>query len=67
MANGQSFTVTRDGHPIGRLLPLRQPRRFVSRREFAARSRAAPAIDLDAFRADQDAMADPGPDNPYAR
>ncbi|MGA4858139.1 type II toxin-antitoxin system Phd/YefM family antitoxin [Streptomyces koyangensis] len=67
VANGQSFTVTRDGHPIGRLLPLRQPRRFVSRREFAARSRAAPAIDLDAFRADQDAMADPGPDNPYAR
>lgn len=67
VAEGQSFTLTRDGHPVGRLLPLRQPRRFVSRRGFAAGSRAAPAVDLDAFRADQDAMADPGPDDPYAR
>ena len=68
VAEGQSFTLTRDGRPIGRLLPLRQPRRFVSRREFAAGSRAAPAVDLDAFRADQDAMAaDPGPDDSYAR
>ncbi|MCM3822060.1 MULTISPECIES: type II toxin-antitoxin system Phd/YefM family antitoxin [Streptomyces] len=66
VADGQAFTVTRDGHPIGRLLPLSR-RRFVSRREFAASSRAAPAIDLDAFRADQDAMADPCPDDPYAR
>ena len=55
---GQSFTVTRDGHPIGELVPLRRRRRFVSRQEFAAMSRTAPAIDLDTFRADQDATAD---------
>jgi antitoxin (DNA-binding transcriptional repressor) of toxin-antitoxin stability system len=55
---GQAFTVTRDGHRIAELLPLRQPRRFVSRAEFAAMSGAATAISVDAFRADQDAAAD---------
>ena len=56
--HGQAFTVTRDGHSIGELVPLRQRRRFVSRAEFVAMSRTAPAIDTDAFRADQDAAAD---------
>ena len=37
---GQAFTVTRDGHRIGELVPLRQRRRFVSRAEFAAMSRS---------------------------
>ena len=55
---GQAFTVTRDGHRIGELVPLRQRRRFVSRAEFAAMSRSAPVIDADAFRADQAAAAD---------
>lgn len=65
--NGQAFTVTRDGHHIGELIPLRRRRRFVPRGEFAAMSRAAPDISLDAFRADQDATADQTPDDPYAR
>jgi antitoxin (DNA-binding transcriptional repressor) of toxin-antitoxin stability system len=58
--HGQAFTVTRDGRSIGELvpLPLRQRRRFVSRAEFVAMSRTAPAIDTGAFRADQDAAAD---------
>ncbi|GHE67113.1 MULTISPECIES: type II toxin-antitoxin system Phd/YefM family antitoxin [Streptomyces] len=64
---GQSFTVTRDGHPIGQLVPLRRRRRFVSRQEFAAMSRTAPGIDLGRFRADQDATADAYPDDPYDR
>jgi len=55
---GQAFTVTRDGHSIGELVPLRQRRRFVTRAEFAAMSRTAPVIDADAFQADQDAAAD---------
>ncbi|WUH91949.1 type II toxin-antitoxin system prevent-host-death family antitoxin [Streptomyces sp. NBC_00433] len=38
---GQSFTVTRDGHQIGELIPLRRRRRFVPRSEFAAMSRTA--------------------------
>ncbi|MBB1259783.1 type II toxin-antitoxin system Phd/YefM family antitoxin [Streptomyces alkaliterrae] len=60
---GQSFTVTRDGHPIGELVPLRRRRRFVSRLEFGAMSRTAPEVDLDTFRADQDTDQD----DPYAR
>ena len=55
---GQAFTVTRDGHSIAELVPLRQRRRFVSRAEFAAMSRTAPVIDASAFRADQDTAAD---------
>jgi len=65
--HGQAFTVTRDGHQIGELIPLRRRRRFVSRTEFAAMSRGAPPVDLDAFRADQDAAADQQSDDPYAR
>ncbi|MCX4816684.1 type II toxin-antitoxin system prevent-host-death family antitoxin [Streptomyces sp. NBC_01239] len=65
--SGQSFTVTRDGHRIGELIPLRRRRRFVPREEFAAMSRTAPGLSLDAFRADQDAVAEQEPDDPYAR
>ncbi|MFE9449528.1 type II toxin-antitoxin system Phd/YefM family antitoxin [Streptomyces sp. NPDC006739] len=65
--SGQSFTVTRDGHRIGELIPLRRRRRFVPRGEFAAMSRSAPDISPDAYRADQDATAEQGMDDPYAR
>ena len=65
--HGQSFTVTRDGHEIGELVPLRRRRRFVSRAEFAETSRTAPVIDPAAFRADQDAAYDQGMIDPYAR
>ncbi len=65
--NGQAFTVTRDGHRIGELIPLRRSRRFVPRQEFAAMSRGAPAIDIDAFRADQDAALDHDAGSPYGR
>ena len=41
---GQAFTVTRDGHRIGELVPLRRRRRFVPRSEFAAMSRTAPDL-----------------------
>jgi prevent-host-death family protein len=65
--HGQSFTVTRDGHRIGELIPLRQRRRFVPREEFVVMSRNAPAVDLEAFRADQDAALDHDADSPYER
>jgi antitoxin (DNA-binding transcriptional repressor) of toxin-antitoxin stability system len=57
-SSGHSFIVTRDGRRIGELIPLRQPRRFVRRHEFIAASRNAPALDLDAFKSDQDAALD---------
>jgi prevent-host-death family protein len=65
--HGHSFTVTRDGHRIGELIPLRRRRRFVSREEFTAMSRNAPGVDLDAFRADQDLAAEHEVADPYER
>jgi prevent-host-death family protein len=65
--NGQAFIVTRDGHRIGELIPLRQRRRFVPRQEFAASSRHAPAMDIEAFRADQEATLEHGRDSAYDR
>ena len=56
--HGESFTVTRDGHRIGELIPLRRRRRLVPRQEFAAMSRHAPGLDLDVFRADQETALD---------
>jgi len=56
--SGQAFTVTRDGHRIGELIPLRCRRRFVPRQEFAAMSRSAPLIDIETFSADQEAVFD---------
>jgi antitoxin (DNA-binding transcriptional repressor) of toxin-antitoxin stability system len=64
---GQAFTVTRDGHQVGELVPLRRRRRFVPRAEFAAMSRTAPDISLDAFREDQDIVVEQELDDPYAR
>ena len=65
--HGESFTVTRDGHRIGELIPLRHRRRFVSRQEFADMSRNAPAINPVAFRADQDVALDHQAADPYER
>lgn len=64
---GQSFTVTRDGRRIGELIPLRHRRRFVPKPEFVAMSRNAPAVDLGAFRADQDAAIDQQVGDVYGR
>src|SRR5215469_6652996 len=65
--HGQSFTVTRDGHRIAELIPLRRRRRLVSREEFTAMSRNAPDVDLDAFRADQEAAIEQEAASPYER
>lgn len=64
---GDSFAVTRDGRQIGELIPLRRRSRFISRAEFARGSRLAPLVDLDGFRADQDAAYDQAAVDPYAR
>jgi len=52
---GQVFTVTRDGHRIKELVPLRKRQRFLMREEFKATSHRIPALNLEAFRADQEA------------
>lgn len=67
LERGQTFTVTRDGRGIGELVPIREPRRFVSRAHFARAARNAPQLDVDAFRRDLDEAVDPELDDPYAR
>jgi antitoxin (DNA-binding transcriptional repressor) of toxin-antitoxin stability system len=62
---GQAFTVTRDGHQIGELIPLRRRRTFVPREEFLASAHGS-AIDPDRFRNDLDALVDNGVSDPYA-
>lgn len=53
---GESFIVTRNGVPVGKLTPLRRDR-FAATAAVAAIFRNAPAIDSDRFRADVDAWA----------
>ena len=53
---GQAFTVTRDGHQIGELIPLRR-RTFVPRSEFLT-SGGTTAVDPQQFRSDLDAVID---------
>lgn len=63
---GQSFTVTRDGHRIGQLIPLGPRRTFISRDEFLAGWRS-PAVDPARFRADVDRAIDNEVNDPYGR
>lgn len=63
--HGETFVVTRNGNPIGELIPLRR-RRTVTRERFAALSEHAAFVDPDQFRADLDAVADTGLRDPYA-
>jgi antitoxin (DNA-binding transcriptional repressor) of toxin-antitoxin stability system len=64
---GRSFTVTRDGHRIGELIPLRRSRRFVARDDFVAMSRNAAVVDVDTFRTDQAIAVDQDVVDPYER
>ena len=54
---GESFTVTRKGVPVGELAPLRR-NRFVTADSAIAMFRNAPRIDAARFRADLDPIAD---------
>ena len=50
---GEAFVVTRNGVPVGELIPLRR-RRFVPRENVVAAFAHAPAIDAAKFRDDLD-------------
>jgi len=58
--HGESFTITRNGTPIARLVPLRR-RTFVPREEVMAAFATAPVLDAERFRSDIDAIADQDP------
>src|SRR5438876_11898472 len=57
---GESFVVTRNGVPVGELMPLRQ-RQFVPAEAAVAFFASAPPIDPERFRADVDAPLDQSP------
>ena len=57
---GESFTITRNGTPVARLIPLRR-RTFVPRGEAVAAFRTAPPIDAEQFRAGADVIAEQDP------
>jgi prevent-host-death family protein len=54
---GESFVVTRNGVPVGELVPLRR-HRYVTAESAVALFRTAPSVDYARFRADLDAVAD---------
>ena len=60
LEQGESFTVTRNGTPIGRLVPLRR-RTFVPTDEVLAIFATAPIVDGDRLRADLDTTIDSDP------
>jgi prevent-host-death family protein len=57
---GESFVVTRNGTPVGELIPLRR-RRFVSAEVVMGAFAGAPRIDSARFRADVDSVLDQDP------
>ncbi|MGH3774877.1 MAG: type II toxin-antitoxin system Phd/YefM family antitoxin [Pseudonocardiaceae bacterium] len=54
---GETLTVTRAGVPVGELRPLPRPR--ITASTLLARWRSIPAVEVEAFRADIDAVLDP--------
>jgi prevent-host-death family protein len=57
---GESFVVTRNGVPMGELVPLRR-RRFVEVEAAVAAFAGAAAVDRERFRTDLDAVLDQSP------
>jgi antitoxin (DNA-binding transcriptional repressor) of toxin-antitoxin stability system len=57
---GEAFTVTRNGVPVGELVPVR-PRVFVAAASVAAAFTGAPRIARRRFRHDVDAMMNQDP------
>lgn len=54
---GESYTITRNGTPIGRLIPLRR-RTYVPREQVMAAFATAAVVDPDRLRADLDSAVE---------
>jgi len=57
---GETFTVTRNGVPVGELSPLRR-HRFLAAEAAIELFRTAPGVDYQTLRTDLDAPADQDP------
>jgi prevent-host-death family protein len=58
--SGESFVVTRNGVPVGELVPIRA-RQFVAASAAVEAFAGAPAVEPERFRADIDAALDQDP------
>jgi antitoxin (DNA-binding transcriptional repressor) of toxin-antitoxin stability system len=58
--SGKSFVITRNGVPVGELVPLRQ-RMFVAAEAAVAAFAGAPRVDIRRLRKDMDAAIDQDP------
>lgn len=67
LERGERYAVTRNGHHVGDLVPLRHRRRAVSRAEFAAVSRGMPRLDDRKYREDMEAHVNDDLYDPYDR
>ena len=54
---GESLTVTRDGEPVARVVPL--PRAAARVEELIARRKSLPTVDSDQLRSDIDELLEP--------
>jgi antitoxin (DNA-binding transcriptional repressor) of toxin-antitoxin stability system len=55
---GETFVVTRDGHPVAELRPINGPQRFVRKEVLLATSAELPPIDGTLLRRDLDDAID---------
>jgi len=58
LTEGESFEITRNGEPVGELIPLRR-HRFVRAEAVTELFASAPAVDGSALRRELDEIADP--------
>jgi antitoxin (DNA-binding transcriptional repressor) of toxin-antitoxin stability system len=64
LRQGRTYTLTLNGEPLAKMIPIRR-RRAVPKEEVLAIFATAPAIDVDALRADLDADISQDLDDPY--
>jgi antitoxin (DNA-binding transcriptional repressor) of toxin-antitoxin stability system len=65
LRQGRSYTLTLNGQPLARIVPVRQ-RLAVPRDEVLAEFAAAPAVDVTELRADLDEAVSQDDRDPYA-
>jgi len=58
LETGERFTVTRDGRPVGELLPIVGPRQGVPTQQVVAAFANLPHVDYEKLRADMDEFFD---------
>jgi antitoxin (DNA-binding transcriptional repressor) of toxin-antitoxin stability system len=64
LRQGHAYTLTLNGEPLARMVPIRR-RRAVPKEEVFAVFATAPAVDADELRADLDRVVGQDLDDPY--